>query len=191
MARTKTPDEFNNSPSLYPENMALHSWGNETPEFQIEKDRGYKQYEDPHFQKMIYEGTFHMRPDWIIPGYQLGWIMERVLNQPDYANVQKRLNMGWEPVRKEECHWLHHNKFPDLINVGGDDPYVRNSGQILMKIPQELYNHMQDSHWVEGKKIEKESLTLTNYMSNRPQDPRSVNIFDSSGKYDPNFVARR
>jgi hypothetical protein len=172
---------------VFPENYTMNSWDNDTPEMKIEKERGRSMGEKPRHQKLVHEGTFYIRPEWKIPGMQMAWIMERLMNETKTDNIEKAYHNGWRFVKKEECPWMQIEEMDGYESRGRSDGLVRKGGMILMKKSLEDYLEDQEEHRLEGEYVRKQSAELTGYLGNHEQPRFTV---ENSGNYTPNYRHR-
>lgn len=178
--------------SVFPETTTMNAWGDDGGrEFEIEKQRGRTKDEGHTYKKVEHEGSFHIREEWkrYFPGMQLGWIRERCLNQEDPGNLEKMIIKGWKPVKRSECPWLQALDDEGLIPNSGPNDMYRSGGQILMKMPQQMFDDYTLGYEREAAEIERQSAELTGFLGSGHAEPR-FKVVDS-GSYQPNFVHKR
>lgn len=182
----KKSDENVPEPNVFPEGYTMNSWG-ETPEVSIEKSRGGPQSKTPAHKKLVHEGTFYIRPEWKIPGMQMAWIMERLMNEQKDDNIEKAYHNGWRFVKQEECPWMQIEEMKDYPSRGRGDGLIRKGGMILMKKPLEDYLESQEEHREEGEYVRKQSAELTGYLGNHAEPRFTV---ENTHNYTPNYRHR-
>lgn len=170
----------------FPEDHVMHAWSHDSNQDRtatITHDRN----RPGAMRNTKNKGKFHIPKEWWPTGFQLGWMAERVLNTPQDDNLNERLLDGWVFVKHDEMPMM-----PQMMYNTGDresvDTYIRRGGCILMKMPIDMYESIQNDYREEGEVLERESAALTEYLSNG-RDPRQVVINERS--FQPAFRHKR
>lgn len=82
-----------------------------------------------------YNSRLHVDPSLIPPGEEWQWIREATLGQPDFENVDARLDAGWTPVTTQEAPRFKRVSIPGRAVT---DDLVRRGGLMLVKRPKEI-----------------------------------------------------
>lgn len=186
MAGRKPNDEVQDV-NIFPENYVMNSWEDDTPEMIIEKTRGRTSGEKPRHQKLVHEGTLYIRPEWKIPGMQMAWIMERLMNETNTDNIEKAHHNGWRFVKKEECPWMHIEEMDGYHIQGRADGLIRKGGMVLMKKSLEDYLEEQEEHRLDGEDVRRQAAELTGYLGNHAEPRFKV---ENKMSYTPSYRHR-
>lgn len=77
-----------------------------------------------------------------VPGWHMIWLS----TQNQYDPINRRMNLGYEPLRPSDCPQWDHNHF--MIKTGEWAGFIGWNEMIAFKIPQDLYaRYMKHSHY--------------------------------------------
>lgn len=191
MSKNKQPeinsiDQMPVEVSPFPEGHVMHEWDYNTQsrdaEILAERSRETLNMVDQN------ESDFYIPPEWGIDGFQLAWIVEWVMGKPQPDNLRKRQRQGWQFVHESEIPQLKMELMNHTFDKDRNDGWIRAGGQILMKKPQQAYDQDQNMKMQRGEEVRRQSLAMTQYMSNGI-DPRFV--VENKSYYQPNHKMGR
>ena len=167
--------------SVFPEGHIMNEWSYNTHsrEADIHMDRSRETLDMINDN----ESDYYIPREWWPIGFQLGWMVEYVLGQPQPDNLRKRQRKGWQFTHESEIPQLKMELMNHEFDRNRSDGWIRMGGHILMKKPQAMYDQDQEGKRQQGEQVRKECEALTQYMSNG-RDPRFV--VENRQSYQPN-----
>lgn len=166
---------------VFPEDHVMHTFSRDTNQRdELEHTRS----RPGGNRKRGHEGKFHIPKEWWPYGYQLGWMVEYVLNVPQNDNLQERILDGWEFVASNEIPQIKIVEMDHEFDRSRNDGRIRRGGCILMKKPLDIYLDQQEEYRSDGEDIRAQSGALTEYLSSG-RDPRNIVVDERS--YQPAY----
>lgn len=165
---------------VFPENHIMNEWGHNPhsreSEMHFDRSRETLDMVDEN------ESDYHIPREWWPEGFQLAFMAEYVLGQPQPDNLRKRQRKGWVFVHESEIPELKMELMNHEFDKDRSDGWIRMGGHILMKKPLENYLKEQEAKRQMGEEKRRQSQATTDFLGGGP-DPRY--IIENRQSYQP------